>query len=83
MMTAKVMEVGEKVIGVDSDGGVVEIHGIVAGELKVGDLVEGHLLNDDENPDNFYMDAVNVLPPNPEEEFDESAYLLFKNGNKE
>lgn len=81
-VSAKVMEIGEKVIGVDRDGVVVDIHGMVAGSVQVGDVVEGHLLNDEGDEDHFYIDAFRVIPAHEVQTqmmvFDETYYQSTK-----
>lgn len=58
-MRATVVRIdGYQTYGEDEDGVIVELHGI--GNLMVGDVVEGHLLNDDDEPDNFYLDVYRV-----------------------
>jgi len=50
---------GLEVKGVDDEGMILTVtkaHRIP--DLKEGDLVQGYLLNDDENPDVFYLEAV-------------------------
>lgn len=81
-VSAKVMEVGAKVIAIDCDGVVVDIHGMGAESVQVGDVVEGHLLNDECNEDNFYVDAFRVIPADEVKaqgmEFDETYYQQLK-----
>lgn len=74
MVLVKVMEVGEKVIGIDTDGVVVEVYGFISGNLHVGDLVQGNLLNESDDDADFYLDAVRVVQPNPAIQFDETFY---------
>lgn len=74
MVLVKVMEAGEKVIGIDTDGVVVEVHGFASGGVQVGELVQGHLLNESDDDANFFLDAVSIVQPNPTIQFDETFY---------
>lgn len=48
--------------GMDTDGVPVPIYGLTAPVVKVGDVVEGHLLNDPEDEDIFFLDAKRIVP---------------------
>jgi hypothetical protein len=71
-VAVKIMEINEKVIGIDADGVIVEVHGGVTG-IQVSDVVEGHLLNNDEDPSDFYVDAFRIIPS---EELAKLGYLF-------
>jgi hypothetical protein len=85
-MIAKVVEINGGIpIAVDEDGAVVEIHGSVA-NLKPGDYVEGALLNDEDDENRFYIDAVRRIEPGSrilaDLEIDMTAYQLYKTFSK-
>lgn len=62
METVKITKINEyEVFGVDNEGMellVTKFHRL--DNLKVGDMVEGFILNDEENEDDFYMEAVEI-----------------------
>lgn len=60
MITVTIQSIsGLEVKGVDDEGVILTVtkaHRIP--DLKEGDLILGYLLNDDENPDEFHLEAV-------------------------
>lgn len=60
MITVTIQSIsGLEVKGVDDEGMILTVtKAYRIPDLKEGDLILGYLLNDDENPDEFYLEAV-------------------------